>query len=201
MFPVQLPGRENRIDEPCRSDSAGLCSELTVALGPYFGEKTAFFGHSMGGLLAFKLAAWLAEKGRPAPVHLFLSAAPTPVENMGLQGAGEEDFLDRILSSGSVPKGVLCHEETLAAVRKALLGDHALLTDMLDGSERKVDIPFSLFAGQDDRMTPLAMVQGWNRFTTNVCSLTTYPGGHFFIRRRQMEMADQIARTLMLYTF
>ena len=59
LFPVQLPGHEERYGEQAVTDIDELCKRLAEALCPYFTPKTAFFGHSMGGLLAFRLALHL----------------------------------------------------------------------------------------------------------------------------------------------
>ena len=79
LFPVQLPGHEERYGEQAVTDIDELCKRLAEALCPYFTSKTAFFGHSMGGLLAFRLALHLVREGMAAPVHLFLSAASSPI--------------------------------------------------------------------------------------------------------------------------
>ena len=42
------------------------------------GRKYAFFGHSMGAMIAFDLARWLRRNGLPAPVQLFVSGRPAP---------------------------------------------------------------------------------------------------------------------------
>ena len=77
---VQTPGREARLAEPAAAVMDDLVAALAVELGPLLTEPFAFFGHSMGSLVAFELARKLSTEapGRPGPVHLFVSAELAP---------------------------------------------------------------------------------------------------------------------------
>ena len=75
---VQLPGREERLRETAFHDATELCVKLVDVLAPYFDRPFAFFGHSMGALVAFELARVLRKSGGPSPAHLFVSARRGP---------------------------------------------------------------------------------------------------------------------------
>src|SRR5205823_4375590 len=75
---VQLPGRQNRILEEPYTSLAALIAALAAALGPYFDRPFAFFGHSLGALIAFDLARALRRHGQPEPAHLFVSGHRAP---------------------------------------------------------------------------------------------------------------------------
>src|SRR4051794_27130121 len=54
---VQLPGREARFREPPMTDLSTLVEALVAAMYPYETLRPfAFFGHSLGALIAFVLA-------------------------------------------------------------------------------------------------------------------------------------------------
>lgn len=201
LFPVQLPGHEERYGEQAVTDIDELCKRLAEALCPYFTSKTAFFGHSMGGLLAFRLALHLVRKGMAAPVHLFISAAPTPIppEELPPEAVGDEAFLNRVLQSNAVPESILLDADSLEVVKRTLLQDHALLLTMIDDTREALDIPISVFAGEKDILVPLDRVRLWRLFTTGVCSMATYPGGHFYLRKWRGEVIGQIAQSLLMY--
>src|SRR5216684_509235 len=78
VCPVQLPGRGPRIGEPAFTDLNLLVQSAASALGPYFDQSFAFFGHSMGALIAFELARLLQFRKGPAPLHLFLAGQAAP---------------------------------------------------------------------------------------------------------------------------
>lgn len=203
LFPVQLPGHEDRYGEQAITEMERLCEEAAGALLPLFTRKTAFFGHSMGGLLAFCLARWLKRRGLPSPVHLFISAAPTPVlpEELPPETVGDEAFLERVLQCRAIPDQVLLDEESLGMVKKTLLDDHRLLLSMIDGDEEPLNIPISVFAGEKDILVPFGRVGMWKNFTTETCSMALWPGGHFYVRKWRAELVEQIAQSLLMYAF
>jgi medium-chain acyl-[acyl-carrier-protein] hydrolase len=75
---VRLPGREGRLREPAFDRLAPLVEALAAALPPALDRPFAFFGHSMGALVAFELAHRLRRDGRPGPRHLFVSGRTAP---------------------------------------------------------------------------------------------------------------------------
>nr|CBL93724.1 GetN [Streptomyces sp. L-49973] len=77
---LQTPGRENRLAEPAVDDIDALVTQLATALRGHLDAPFALFGHSMGSLVAFELAAHLerTEPGLPGPVALFVSAESAP---------------------------------------------------------------------------------------------------------------------------
>ena len=62
--PVQLPGRGHRLAEPPLRQMQLVVEETARDLRPFFDKPFAFFGHSMGGTLAFELARLLRAEGR-----------------------------------------------------------------------------------------------------------------------------------------
>lgn len=76
---VQLPGREDRYVEPAFSRLPAAVAALAGALHAHLQPPFAFFGHSMGALLAFELTRLLAvAPDAPQPDHLFVSGRRAP---------------------------------------------------------------------------------------------------------------------------
>jgi pimeloyl-ACP methyl ester carboxylesterase len=76
---IQYPGREMRIREAPCTDMAAMLASLGDDLRDYLADTPfAFFGHSMGALVAFELTRRLAENGAPLPQQLFLSGGMAP---------------------------------------------------------------------------------------------------------------------------
>src|SRR5262245_25838037 len=78
VCPVQLPGRETRFREPPFLCLEPLIEALATALRPHLDRPFAFFGHSLGALVAFELARRLGRAEGPQPVHLFVSGCAAP---------------------------------------------------------------------------------------------------------------------------
>jgi medium-chain acyl-[acyl-carrier-protein] hydrolase len=67
VIPVDLPGRGRRFTEPPFIGYQALLEALAEAMPPLLDTPFAFFGHSMGAIIAFELARYLRrEYGRVA---------------------------------------------------------------------------------------------------------------------------------------
>jgi medium-chain acyl-[acyl-carrier-protein] hydrolase len=73
IYPIQLPGRCSRFNEPPFTQLAPLLAALAEAIAPYLDIPIAFFGHSMGALICFELAHTLRSAELRQPLHLFVS--------------------------------------------------------------------------------------------------------------------------------
>src|SRR5262245_37517487 len=72
---ARLPGRGTRLREPSATSMSELVGPLIEALEPMLGDGAyGFFGHSMGGRIAFELAREVVRRGLRLPAHLWVSA-------------------------------------------------------------------------------------------------------------------------------
>ncbi|MCC4321248.1 thioesterase II family protein [Streptomyces malaysiensis] len=70
---VQMPGRESRFARPTLTSLDEAVATLAPLIANHAALPYAFFGHSMGSLLAFETARRLRALGTALPDHLFLS--------------------------------------------------------------------------------------------------------------------------------
>src|SRR5574338_625877 len=70
ICPSHLPGRGRRAAEPPFRNLHLLVKSLADAIEPQISLPFAFFGHSMGALIAFELARLLRRRHAVEPVHL-----------------------------------------------------------------------------------------------------------------------------------
>ena len=75
---ARLPGRESRLGEPPIESMPALVEALGPELLPHLHEPFAFFGHSMGAILAFELVRWLRKGGYPIPARPSRVGCPRP---------------------------------------------------------------------------------------------------------------------------
>jgi acyl transferase domain-containing protein/surfactin synthase thioesterase subunit len=76
---LQLPGRGNRLKENPIDNLPELIDVLDSILTPELNIPYAFYGHSMGGMIAYHLAYRFWQRDGPMPLHLFVGAYPSPV--------------------------------------------------------------------------------------------------------------------------
>jgi surfactin synthase thioesterase subunit len=92
VCPARLPGRESRLKEQAFESMAQLVDALAAAIEPYTPQPFAFFGHSMGAVVAFELVRLLRKRGRPLPGRLIASAARAPQFRRNHVGAQDENI-------------------------------------------------------------------------------------------------------------
>ena len=80
VIPVQLPGRENRFQEEPFTNIYSLIDTLGSIIGPECNTPFAFYGHSAGGLIAYRLMKRLSENPAYAKNarQLFVAAYSSP---------------------------------------------------------------------------------------------------------------------------
>ena len=112
-FALQLPGREDRIDEELSEDLPALADELASSVMADSSESPfLFFGHSGGSLLAFETARALRRRGAPSPAVLALSAMfPPRSDGMAARPGsfrGEPGILETFADCGALPADRFC---------------------------------------------------------------------------------------------
>ncbi|MEV6569034.1 thioesterase II family protein [Streptomyces kronopolitis] len=189
---VQLPGRETRFAEPALTS----LDEAVTALAPHLADHTdlpyAFFGHSMGALIAFESARRLRALGTRLPDHLFLSGMRAP----GLPDRDPRHTLpdDELLATadfGGVDAEV---QELLLPLLRA---DLTLCETYTPRAEAPLPCPLTVLAGSDDDSVDRTELAGWREHTSADCAVHLFPGApHLYVRGAERQLAEMITRTL-----
>jgi medium-chain acyl-[acyl-carrier-protein] hydrolase len=207
ICPVQLPGRENRIEEPLFTEMSYLIEVLVENLRSYFDIPFALFGHSMGGLIAFELARYLSHSQVGNPVHIFVSAAaPLHIIKEHIRKGPlahqlpEVEFVD-LIRSGGIPEIVLQSDELMEIIQPILRADSTLMETLpLPGDDDSpLSIPLTAFGGTEDDLVTPEMVDEWSGYTSNSFTKIMIPGDHYFIHSEQLTLLQSISQTLLLY--
>lgn len=183
VTPVQYPGRETRIDEPCSTDLDRLVDDIAAALAPHLDRPYAVLGYSLGAKLAFALCHRLQARGLPAPRALFVVAHRPPDAPPPLPGATllpSDAFRAHIKSYGGTPDEVFDSPELAELLLPILRADFALVEQAVPHAP--LPLPVYAYAGEDDPIATPALMEEWSRFTHAAFALRSFPGGHFFAR-------------------
>jgi surfactin synthase thioesterase subunit len=197
---VQLPGRENRLNEPRVPSVAQLVEALVPALLPELDLPFAFFGHSMGAVLAAELARALEARGGPLPGQLLVSARRPPHlpgTELPLRALPDATFLAEIQRRyGGIPAEILAQPELLELLLPTLRADIAALELHRPARREPLPCPITAFGGADDALTPHAHLEAWRDETRSAFRLRVFPGGHFYLEARRAELLADLAATL-----
>ncbi|MFD5751109.1 thioesterase II family protein [Streptomyces sp. NPDC127033] len=177
---VKMPGRAPREHEPpfvrMTDIVEALLEEVEFGPGPF-----AFFGHSLGGLVAHELTRALRDTGRPQPRRLFVSSVqPPPVTARRPVHRLPAPELVTELERRWGPLPSLVHEDE--GLRDLVLGyfradmEIAETYGFVPGTP--LDIPLTAFVGAEED----GELSGWRALTTGEFAQHTVPGGHFHFR-------------------
>ena len=191
---VQLPGREQRLDEPLMTNMPELVDALTHELMAYRDRPFAFLGHSMGAIVSYEVACRLRATGAAQPTHLFVSARAAPqLENHSdpLRFLDNSQFIERLHQAyGAVPEAIRQSARLQDVFLPILRADVALLETHTDVAADLLDCPITAFGGASDPAISAAMLAGWRERTSAAFDQHEFPGDHFFIHaEREAVMA------------
>lgn len=200
VWAIQLPGRERRFAEPAIPSITGVADKAVDGLRPLFDAGPfAFFGHSMGALLAFELARRL--RSRP-PVKLVVSAHSAP--QLGLERTQfrhrlpDAEFIAELKRLDGTPAEVLENRELLELVLPTLRADFQAVETYAYDREPQPPLacPLIGYGGTEDVNVPPAHVEAWGELTSGPFGTYIFPGGHFYLNTHRAELFAQLARDL-----
>ncbi|MFP2897744.1 thioesterase II family protein [Corallococcus sp. 4LFB] len=183
VWGIQLPGRGARAEEAPFTRLHELVDALVHAVD--FGTSFAFFGHSLGALVAFETARRLRDLGRATPDALFLSAAPAPqLPPRGIPPSHLDE--DGLLTALEPTYGELIHElredeELRELLLPGLRADLLLVESHRHEDRAPLPCAMTVTGGTRDDLT-LAELEPWHVHTTGPFALHLLPGGHFYLR-------------------
>lgn len=199
---IQLPGRETRLNEPVFTTLHPLVQELAKALLPSLDRPFAFFGHSVGALVAFELARHLRAQYRMRPAHLWAAACPAPQvpdADAPIHTLPERDFRERLRRLNGTPTDVLEHDELMAMVSPILRADFALRETYAYAADMPLDCPITAFGGMQDREVGETALLAWQEQTSRLFRLRMLPGNHFFLHSSQADLLQAVYADLRLH--
>lgn len=197
---VELPGRGRRWREAPIGDLVRLAELLADELAPQLDLPFAFFGHSLGTLVAFELAHALRRRGLPLPGWLLLAARRAPqFTDPALRGRHllpDEAFKQMLREMGGTPAEVLESDEMMRRLMPMLRADFSLSGTYFPPSRAPLPSALLLFGGRGDRVYEEHLL-GWCEHTTTYLGCEWIDGGHFFVNTHAAELQARI-RALLL---
>ncbi len=195
---IQLPGRDNRMNEPPFQRLSPLVRAIADALAPTFRTPFAFFGHSLGALVSFELTRELRRRNAAQPLRLIVSGRrppqiPPEVRRHELPHA---QFVQWVRKLGGIPEIIWREPELIAMFLRLLRADMAVNDAEAYVDDQPLDCPISAFGGADDDMANETQIDAWRVQTRNTFSLEMVPGKHFFLLDSRRQLLRSISRVL-----
>ncbi len=192
VCPIQLPGRENRLRETPIDNINDIIEELEKVLMPELDRPFGLYGHSMGALIAFRVAYRLWKNAEVIPAHLFVSAFSSPliypnpylkekIDEYEVQSVSE--FTDKLAAKVIARKG----NEVKKALLPTTVADLKLVGSYKQEKENPFNVPITAFHGENDDRVKVDEMSAWKELTTATFKQYTLPGDHFFLHEDQSQ--------------
>lgn len=197
ICPIQLPGREKRLDEPPIAKMADLVEVLAHALLPHLNKPFAFFGHCLGALISFELAHYLRSQGYGEPLRLIVSASRAPemrLSHAPIHTQPDAAFVADLRRLKGTPEEVLQNKTLMQALLPALRADYALDETFVYEERASLCCPIIAYGGLQDREINREHIVAWQHHTSSSFTHRMFPGDHFFLdndRTRLLRMLSQ----------
>jgi surfactin synthase thioesterase subunit len=190
---VQYPGRRDRQALTEVTSIPALADEIFTMMAPsaQTDDQVAFFGHSMGGLLAFEVALRFQSAGHPISA-LFVSscAAPGHIRYKELRGS-DRDILNLVAEVTDTNPELLANDEFAATVLPTLQSVRAI-AGYTRPAGVTVSCPIYGFLGDNDIIVGPENMEAWRDRTSAEFSVRMFPGDHFYFNRHLPELVREI---------
>ena len=189
---LEYPGHGGRAKEPFLEDFESLLNDVAQQINSKLiaGKKVAFFGYSLGSLIAFEI---IARNLIQTEVSIFFACAQeSPTVNSFNQRSvewTEENVLKYTISLGGIDPRLKDNPRFLKALLLPTKNDYVVRDSYLYRNGL-VTCPVHVLYSDED--TPYLTVKKWNECCKNEVILHNFKGNHFFINSNTEGIAEII---------
>lgn len=185
LLAVQYPGRQDRLAEAPIThlpDYVPLLASQIALLAP---SRLSLFGHSMGAMLAFELAAELANRGILVET-LFLSSH-APEHRAGkkqLHKLDDPGLVEALIALGEQGSELLRDADFCSLLLPMMRADlTAVENHRLNPRRQLTGTTICTSGGSEDARVSLAEMLKWREKTDGPFSQHPFTGGHFYLKQ------------------
>nr|UPI48927.1 thioesterase [Micromonospora sp.] len=195
---LQYPGRQDRRHEQPVDSVPRLADDVFAVLADRLAPPFAFFGHSMGAVVAFEVARRFAREAGTAPLWFFASGrrAPSRRRDGLVHTMDDAELVAELRRVGGTDARLLQDEELLASVLPAVRNDYRAIERYSWTPGPPVDCPVTVLVGESDPQTTVDEAMAWQDHFTGTCDLRVFPGGHFYLESAAAEVIETVGATL-----
>lgn len=191
---VQPPGRENHFGTPPITSMPRLVDGVRAAIAPLLDRPFAFFGHSLGAVVAYETALALARDTGVEPHLLIVSghrAPHLPPTRPRIRHLPDAEFLREIVLLNGMAPELLENRELVEFFLPVLRADFELAESY--GAPLAADLRCPLLAlGSRDDYVSEAAIEAWAAATTGPANTRIFDGDHFYLNTHRSALVAAV---------
>ena len=170
VWGANLPGHGS-----CRlelmTDIKSVVDLYYEALRPIIKPNSIFFGHSMGGMVAYFLAERIvrSDEYTARPKALILSAcdAPSNFETKTHSTLSDDKLIELLISYDGISDELIQEKSLLEYFIPIYRADFKVIEDSAQQAFQPIDIPAYFLWGEGDKIAPLSSMVQWLKYFKN----------------------------------
>ena len=199
VCPIQLPGREERIDLAPFSDMEQLLDILVSLVIETIDRPYGIYGHSLGASIGFEVARRVKKISGKEPVHLFVGAHRSPCQPYSypsIKYASDPELLEMISIFNGLPKPSALSAEMMTVMLPTIRADLLLCESYRYQQDSTLDYPITVFHGCFDKNVKENELSSWKTQTQGTVEIISLDGEHFFLNSHKHEVLEKIQSAL-----
>ncbi|MDM5296920.1 alpha/beta fold hydrolase [Bacillus pumilus] len=152
------------------------------------------FGHSMGGLVTYRLTQMLEKEGIKPEAVVISAIQPPQTKRQILTHLSDEDFVQHIAEMGGIPKELLENKPMMDYFTPSLRADYQALETFQHKDKTLIESPVYLFNGRQDEKC-IEDASGWLKWAKTI-ERTDFDGGHMYINTHLEHFVEQMRQII-----
>lgn len=199
VYPIELAGRGRRFYDKPYDNISEAVEDIYNIIKKDLSDRYAFFGHSMGSLIAYELAVYISRKKTRIPEHIFFSGRKAPniiYENNAVHKLSDKELKNKLLELSGTPEEVINNEHLCSIFLKVLRQDFKIC-ELYNYNQmnEKLNCNITVLNGNRDNIN-INHIALWREHTSKSCYIHSFKGGHFYIGKNMEGVAYIINSTL-----
>lgn len=199
LMAVQYPGRQERRREQPPKSIESLAGQISQAFrDAEWPERYAFFGHSMGAIVAYEVARDLQESGVRGPDLLVVSGrrAPSVQRDDHVRKMSDAQFTSHISQLGGTDPRLLADPEFRDMILPVARADYRAIETHTSAPDPRLRCSILALTGDSDLGAVPGEVAAWERHTTGGFDMAVFAGGHFYLQNQLPGVTRAIERAM-----
>jgi medium-chain acyl-[acyl-carrier-protein] hydrolase len=177
-----------------------LIDELTPRFLAHSDMPVAFFGHSLGALIAFELARRVEQVHGQRIGHLFVASCVPPhrrTETFPVDQLPRREFLEVLRVYNGIDDHLLADEALLNSFLPTIRADFEMARCYVYEHDDPLTCPITGFIGTSDPICSVLQMGEWCDQTSASYRCQRFAGDHFFLREHATTVVAEIAEALL----